>query len=268
MSQPLHPLPVPPAQPPGNGQGGSTPPGQQPPAVPGQQYQAGGGQFTGGQQPGQGQGGAQPPAPGQGGQLPAPSGDQGDPSQLGDPGLRALNAERQAAREARQQAAQLQQQLDAINRQNMSDVQRAQAEAADWQRRFNEVEVQRLRYDAAMRHNVAAENMVLLTGSTAEELEAQAARLAQLTGYQVPPAGGAMPPAPVQYPGGATPPPYPQYPYPPQPAPPVQPPTRPWAPNPGQQVGNAPAPPAATVDSGRDLYRQKHNKSTGGPSTA
>lgn len=227
MSQPHQNPGAPPAPAPANGPG--TPPPAAPPANPAGQAPAAG-------QPGTPAGQPPPPDPA----------DPGDPNALGDPGQRALAAERTKAREATRKANELQAQLDARNRQDMTDLQRTQAEAVDWQNKYNEAEAQRLRLDAAVRHNVSADDMILLTGTTAEVLDAQAARLAQLTGVTTPPGGATPPGAPVP-PGGATP-----------PAPPQQRPR--WSPNPGQAAGNAPTPPASSVAAGAELYRQKHAK--------
>ena len=201
---------VPPAPAPAAGPG--TPPAQ--PAVP----------PNPGQPPAQGSPAPPADAGDQGQQPTAQQGQQGDPSQLGDAGQRALKAERDARAAAERARKAAEDKLAAIERQNMSEADKAKAEAADWQRRYQEAEAERLRAAVAVRHRVSADDMILLTGTTEDQLEAQAARLSQLTAGQ----GGATPPAPA------------------------------FAPNPGQAAGNATPPKTATVQAGRDLYRQKH----------
>lgn len=168
----------------------------------------------------------QPPAPPA--NPPAPAPQPPDPGQLGDPGKAALDAERRARREAEKAAKAAQDALKAIEDKDKTALELAQGRAAELEKTLATEQAQRLRLQVATKHRIGTDDLVLLTGSTEEELEAQAARIAQLT------ATGAAATAPPQF-----------------------------APSAGQQAGNgAPAPPAATVESGRALYQQRHPQKT------
>lgn len=109
---------------------------------------------------------------------------QGDPADepLGEPGKKALTAEREARQAAERAAAALQKQLDEINAANMSDLERAQKQAADAQSEAEKARAEALRYRVAAKHGITDEDAELfLTGSDAETLERQAARLVERT---------------------------------------------------------------------------------------
>lgn len=191
-----------------------TPPNTQPPAAGSAPAPA----PEGGQQPAQppATGGAPPapPAGGQQGTQPAQGGDE----PLGPAGLRALQAERDRAAAAERELAAL--------RSTATEVQQERARREQLEQTLATERAERLRLQVAQQHGVPADAMVLLTGSTEEQLTAQAAQIAALRGAQHAPAA---PPA--------------------------------FAPNPGQQAGNATPPgPAATVAAGRQLYQQKNTK--------
>ena len=163
-----------------------------------------------------------PPAP-----APAPPVDPLD-EPLGESGLRALHNEREARKEAERQRKALQDQIDAINAQNMTELQRTQAQLATITEQFETAQRNGLRSSIAVEFSISGDDLVFLTGTTEEELRAQATRLKARI--------DAQPPAPVV------------------PA---------FAPNPGQAAGNGNPPPpnTATVDAGRALYQQRNTKS-------
>ena len=109
---------------------------------------------------------------------------QGDPADkpLGEGGEKALKAEREARAAAEKSAAALQKQLDEINAANLSDLERAQKEAADAQALAAQAQAEALRYRVAAKHSISDEDAELfLTGSDEETLTKQAARLVDRT---------------------------------------------------------------------------------------
>lgn len=158
-----------------------------------------------------------PPAP-----VPAPAGQPApqppapDQDPLGPPGLRALQEERA-------RVTTVSRERDAL----ATSLANEQAE--------------RLRWQTAHHYGIPADALVLLTGTTQEQLTAQATQIAALRGVQqpvVPVAPGT--PAPVPAPGAPA-----------VPAPPA------FAPNPGQAAGTgAPPAPVPTVATGAALYQQ------------
>ena len=206
MSVPTGNPAVPPAAPPANGPG--TPPAT-PPATP----------------PGGQPGGPAPASPGAGTPpTPTPPTPPGDPA-LGPNGEKALKAERDRAGKAERELAAAKAKLDTIERANLSETERAKAESADWQAKYLASESQRLRLQIATQHSIGADDLILLTGSTEEELTAQAARLVAIN------AGRAAATAPPTF-----------------------------APNPAQAAGNGTPPATATVAAGRALYQSRNPK--------
>lgn len=109
---------------------------------------------------------------------------QGDPANepLGEGGKKALDAERTARGEAEKRATDLQKQLDAINQANESAVEKAQREAKEAQEAATKATADALRFRVAAKHGITDEDADLfLTGSDAETLERQAARLVERT---------------------------------------------------------------------------------------
>lgn len=109
---------------------------------------------------------------------------QGDPADkpLGEGGERALKAEREARAAAEKSAATLQKQLDEIAAANLSDLERAQKEAADAKALVEKAQAETLRFRVAAEHSISSEDAALfLTGSDEETLQKQAARLAERT---------------------------------------------------------------------------------------
>lgn len=181
-------------------------------------------------QPGQSEQPGPPTAPQPTGQAPTPppatGGTNGD-EPLGPAGLRALQAEREAKAAAERRAAELEARVQQFESANQTELQRAQSRAEQLERDLAAERTQRLRLQVATTHNIGADDLVLLTGSSEDELTAQAQRIAALNASR---AAATAPPA--------------------------------FAPSPGQQAGNGtPAQPTATVDAGRELYRKQH-KST------
>jgi flagellar motility protein MotE (MotC chaperone) len=140
--------------------------------------------------------------------------------QLGEPGKAALSAERKARKEAERQLKELTTRLQAIEDKDKSELERAQFRLAELEKQYGEEKAQRLRLSVASQHSIPAEYVDLLTATDEEGLEAQAARVAQLVKASSAPE---------------------------------------FARNPGQGAGNG-EPVKPSVDSGRDLYRQKHTK--------
>lgn len=98
---------------------------------------------------------------------------------LGEPGKKALQAERDARKQAEQQAAALQAQIDAINAEKLTDLEKAQQSAADAAARADEATKEALRYRYAAKHGITDEDAALfLTGADEATISAQAERLA------------------------------------------------------------------------------------------
>jgi hypothetical protein len=110
--------------------------------------------------------------------------EQGDPDDkpLGENGEKALKAERKAREAAERSAAELQKQLDAVNAEKLSDLERAQKAAKDAQEAAAKATAEALRLRVAAKHGISDEDADLfLTGTDAESLERQAARLVERT---------------------------------------------------------------------------------------
>lgn len=107
---------------------------------------------------------------------------QGDPAELGDGGKKALDAERTARKAAEKTNAELQKQLDEINRANESVLERAQREAKEAQEAAAKATADALRFRVAAKHGITDEDADLfLTGTDEATLLRQAARLAERT---------------------------------------------------------------------------------------
>ena len=107
---------------------------------------------------------------------------QGEPAELGEGGKKALDAERAARKAAEKAAADLQKQLDEINRANESALERAQREAKEAQEAAAKATADALRFRVAAKHGISSEDADLfLTGTDEATLERQAARLVERT---------------------------------------------------------------------------------------
>lgn len=104
-----------------------------------------------------------------------------DAAELGDPGKRALAAERDARKAAEKQAEAFRAQLDEIKRSQMSDLEKAQAAAQDLQREAETARAEALRWRIAAKHGISDEDAeTFLTASDEATLTRQAERLATL----------------------------------------------------------------------------------------
>jgi len=114
-----------------------------------------------------------------------PQATQGDPAAdepLGEPGKKALDAEREARKAAEKQAAEFKAQIDAINQANETAIEKAQREAKEAQELASKATADALRFRVAAKHGISDEDADLfLTGTDTETLERQAARLVERT---------------------------------------------------------------------------------------
>jgi hypothetical protein len=108
---------------------------------------------------------------------------QGDPAaELGDAGKKALDTERNARKAAEKAAADLQRQLDEINRANESALEKAQREAKEAQEAAAKATSDALRFRVAAKFGISEDDADLfLTGADEATLERQAARLVERT---------------------------------------------------------------------------------------
>lgn len=93
---------------------------------------------------------------------------------LGENGEKALKAERERASTAEKAAAALQKQLDEIAAANLSDLERAQKEAADYKAAAENATTSALRFRIAAEHGITENTDLILTGSDEATLKAQA----------------------------------------------------------------------------------------------
>lgn len=108
-----------------------------------------------------------------------------DAPELGDGGKKALQAEREARKQAEQQAKSLQAQIDSLNAEKMSDLEKAQAAAKVAADEAAAAKVEALRYRLAAKHGISDEDATLfLTASDEAAMQAQAERLAARTATQ------------------------------------------------------------------------------------
>lgn len=99
--------------------------------------------------------------------------------QLGEGGIKALQAERDARKAAEKAATELQAQIDALNAEKLSDLEKAQLEAKTAQEAAAKAAKEALRYKYAAKHGISEEDAELfLTGETEDAVAAQAERLA------------------------------------------------------------------------------------------
>lgn len=112
---------------------------------------------------------------------------------LGEGGIKALNAERDARKEAEQQLKQLKEQLDElkpaaerlkeIEDQQKSDLEKANERMAELQSKAAKAETEALRYRIASDKGISREDAeVFLTGSDEDSITKQAERLVALQG--------------------------------------------------------------------------------------
>ncbi len=141
-----------------------------------------------------------------------------------DAGRRALAAERAAVAAEKKRADDLDARLKAIEDKDKTDLERASARVAELEKSYAAEQAQRLRLQVATQHHIGPDDLVLLTGGTEDELNAQATRIAALSAAQ---AAAAASPT--------------------------------FAANPAQAAGNGTPPTKKTsVASGREMFRQRH----------
>lgn len=146
---------------------------------------------------------------------------------LGEPGLRALQAERDLRKQEETARKALEAQLTAYQQRDMTELQVAQAKAADWERKHVELSAVNTRNSIALEFGITGDDLVFLTGTTEDDLRAQATRAKTLIEGRI---AATAPPA--------------------------------FVPNPGQAPGTGTPPPvAATVDAGKALYVSRNPKS-------
>ena len=99
--------------------------------------------------------------------------------QLGEPGKKALAAERKAARDAQRRLAEAEAKLQAIEDAGKTELQKATDAAAKAQTDADDARQQLARERVARRHSLSDEDVELLSGDE-EQMERLAARLAQV----------------------------------------------------------------------------------------
>lgn len=101
---------------------------------------------------------------------------QGDPAAepLGEGGVKALQAEREAHKEAKKQLTALQAQIAEIEKSKLSDLERAQAEAAEFKAAAESARVESLRFRIAAEKGITDNVDLILTASDEETMRRQA----------------------------------------------------------------------------------------------
>ena len=121
--------------------------------------------------------------------TPTPA-DVGDPSQLGDPGKRALDAERERADAAEKAFKAMKKRIDDLEAEKLSKEERAAKERDEAIAERDAAIVERLRYMVAARYSLSDEDTAtLLTGTDEETLVKQAERITALQASKQPFAG-------------------------------------------------------------------------------
>lgn len=122
--------------------------------------------------------------------------EQGEPdAPLGEPGLKALAAEREARKHAEKSAAELAARLKQIEDANLTEIERAKKEAAEAKATLDQITRENIRNSVALAKGVPADLVDFLTGETPEAVERQAdvllARLSAPTTPKPDPSQGA-----------------------------------------------------------------------------
>lgn len=113
--------------------------------------------------------------------TPATTG-QGDPADLGDAGQRAIAAERNARKAAEREAAAFKARLDEFEAAKLSDLEKATKRAEEAEQRLARLEGESVRSRVALAKGLSPELAARLTGSTEDELSADADALLALIG--------------------------------------------------------------------------------------
>lgn len=101
---------------------------------------------------------------------------------LGDTGKKAIAAEREARKAAEKALREAQDEIDAFKAEQMSDLEKAQAEAKRWQEEAQAATAESLRYRIATEHGITAEDAeTFLTATDEDALTKQAERLKALS---------------------------------------------------------------------------------------
>jgi hypothetical protein len=127
---------------------------------------------------------------------PEPTEPDAPEEQLGESGLKALTAERDARKEAERQIKDLKDQLKAakpaadrlkeIEDQQKTELEKANELLAELERKAAKAETEALRYRIATKHGISDEDAeIFLTGSDEESIAKQAERLVALQGERV-----------------------------------------------------------------------------------
>ena len=104
-----------------------------------------------------------------------------DVAELGEGGQKALKAEREARKAAEKAATDLQSQLEQIQQAQMSDLEKAQAQARSYEEAATKAQAEALRWRIAAKHGISDDDAeTFLTGSDEASLTRQAERLASL----------------------------------------------------------------------------------------
>jgi hypothetical protein len=105
---------------------------------------------------------------------------------LGDAGKRALAAERQRAKTAEAENADLKKRLDDLEGKDKSEIQKATDRATAAEQRADKAEQRATRLEVAMNKGLTAAQAKRLVGATAEELEADADEILETFGGRKP----------------------------------------------------------------------------------
>ena len=104
-----------------------------------------------------------------------------DVAGLGEPGKKALSEERAARKAAEDSAKSLQAQLDEIKKSQMSDLEKAQTTAQEFQKAAEKATADALRWRIAAKHGISDDDAeTFLTGNDEASLTRQAERLSAL----------------------------------------------------------------------------------------
>lgn len=107
---------------------------------------------------------------------PAPKADE----QLGETGIKALQAERDARKAAETETARLKALVDAAEAEKLSDLEKAQKAATDANAATEALRLENARLKALSLHPVPADYQDLVTGTDAASFEASAKKLSEL----------------------------------------------------------------------------------------
>lgn len=110
----------------------------------------------------------------------SPDGDKDPDERLGEPGLKALQSEREARAKAEKDLADARAALQQIEDAKLSDIQRAQKEAADAATTAASLRLENARLAALAEHPVPKDYQDLVTGTDAETFSASAKKVAAL----------------------------------------------------------------------------------------